>query len=51
MIVVCVKGAYFPTAIMLTRIRWPVAHPLSTRHIEDLLQERGISIDHSTVNR
>jgi transposase-like protein len=36
---------------MLTRIRWPVAHQLSTRHIEDLLQERGISIDHSTVNR
>jgi putative transposase len=28
-----------------------VAYPLSTRHVEELLQERGVSIDHSTVNR
>jgi putative transposase len=28
-----------------------VAYPLSTRHVEELMQERGVSVDHSTVNR
>ena len=45
------KGAHFPQAIILTCLRWYVAYPLSTRHVEELMQERGGSIDHSTVNR
>jgi transposase-like protein len=28
-----------------------VAYPLSTRHIEELMLERGVYVDHSTVNR
>jgi hypothetical protein len=24
---------------------------LSTRHVEELMQERGVSVDHSTINR
>jgi transposase-like protein len=28
-----------------------VAYPLSTRHIEALLRERGVSVDHSTITR
>ena len=48
---VCFKGAHFPTEIILTCVRWSVAYPLSTRHIEELMQERGVSVDHSTVNR
>ena len=32
-------------------IRWYLAYPLSTRHVEELLQERGVNVDHSTINR
>ena len=28
-----------------------VAYPLSTRHVEELMRERGVPVDHSTVNR
>jgi putative transposase len=45
------KGAHFPQDILLTGVRWYVAYPLSTRPIEELMRERGIHVDHSTVNR
>ena len=28
------KGAHFPQDIILTAVRWYVAYPLSTRHVE-----------------
>jgi putative transposase len=45
------KGAHFPPEIILTGVRWSVAYPLSTRHVEELMQERGVSVDHATINR
>jgi putative transposase len=48
---VCFKGAHFPRDIILTCVRWYVAYPLSTRHVEELMEERGVSVDHSTVKR
>ena len=45
------KGDHFPKDIMLMRVRWYVAYPLSTRHIEELLRERGVFVDHSTIHR
>ena len=45
------KGAHFPPDIILPCVRWYVAYPLSTRHIEELMLERGVYVDHSTVNR
>jgi putative transposase len=45
------KGAHFPKDIILMGVRWYVAYPLSTRHVEELMQERGVPVDHSTVNR
>ena len=45
------KGAHFPPAIILPCVRWYVAYPLSTRHVEALMLERGVHVDHSTVNR
>ena len=45
------KGTHFPQDIILTAVRWYVAYPLSTRHVEELMCERGVHIDHSTVNR
>jgi len=32
-------------------VRWYVAYPLSTRHVEELMAERGVEVDHSTINR
>jgi putative transposase len=45
------KGAHFPQEIILTCIRWYVAYPLSTRHVEELMRERGVPVDHATINR
>ena len=45
------KGAHFPQDIILTGVRWYIAYPLSTRHVEELMRERGVHVDHSTVNR
>ena len=32
-------------------VRWYLAYSLSYRDIEELMAERGVSVDHSTVNR
>jgi putative transposase len=45
------KGAHFPQEIILTAVRWYIAYPVSTRHVEELMRERGVHVDHSTVNR
>ncbi|RKE38988.1 hypothetical protein B0G76_5358 [Paraburkholderia sp. BL23I1N1] len=45
------KRLHYPLDVMLTCVRWYVAYPLSLRHIEEMMAERGISVDHSTVHR
>jgi putative transposase len=45
------KGAHFPQEIILTCVRWYVAYPLSYRHVEELMEERGVSVDHATIHR
>jgi putative transposase len=45
------KGAHFLKDIILTCVRWYVAYPLSYRQVEELRQERGVSVDHATLNR
>jgi len=45
------KGAHFPPAVILMGVRWYLAYPLSTRHVEELMAERGVKMDHSTINR
>src|SRR5215470_7804884 len=45
------KGAHFPQEVILMGVRWYVAYPLSTRHVEELMKERGVDVDHSTINR
>jgi putative transposase len=45
------KGAHFPKEIILMGVRWYVAYPLSTRHVEELMEERGVEVDHATINR
>jgi putative transposase len=45
------KGAHFEREIILTCVRWYLADPLSYRQLKELMQERGVSVDHSTINR
>jgi len=45
------KGAHFAKDMILTCVRWYVAYPLSYRQLEELMQERGVSVDHATINR
>ena len=45
------KGAHCPPDIILMGIRWYVAYPLSPRHVEELREERGVEVDHSTIHR
>ena len=45
------KGAHFPQDIILMGVRWYVAYPLSYRHVEELMEERGVSVDHATIQR
>jgi len=32
-------------------VRWYVAYPLSYRNIEEMMSERGVNVDHSSINR
>jgi hypothetical protein len=50
-IMISFKGAHFAKDIILTRIEWYVAYPLSYRQLEEMRQERGVSVDHATINR
>src|SRR2546425_11988363 len=45
------KGAHFPKEVILMGVRWYLAYPLSTRHVEEPMAERGVEVDHSTMNR
>jgi transposase-like protein len=50
-IMISFKGAHFEKDIILTCVRWYVAYPLSYHQLEELKQERGVSMDHSTIQR
>ncbi|PLY42132.1 IS6 family transposase [Janthinobacterium sp. ROICE36] len=45
------KGMRFPIDVILVCVRWYAAYPLSYRHLEEMMQERGVSVDHSSINR
>src|SRR5215831_20996176 len=60
------KGAHFPQDIILMGMRWYLAYPLSYilmgmrwyrayplsyRHVEELMEERGVPVDHATIQR
>ena len=36
---------------MLVCVRWYAAYPLSFRKIEEMMAERGVFVDHSTLHR
>ena len=40
---------HYPREVMLTCVRRYVAYPLILRHVEEMMQERGVFVDHSMV--
>ena len=46
-----IKRLHFPLEIMLVCVRWYAAYPLSLRQLEEMMAERGVSVDHATVHR
>jgi len=45
------KRLHYPLDVILMCVRWYVAYPLSRRNLEEMMAERGIAVDHSTVHR
>jgi len=44
-------GGHFPKHIVLQAVFWYLRYSLSYRDIEELMRERGVEIDHATVQR
>jgi transposase, IS6 family len=42
-------GFRFPPEVILVAIRWYLRYGLSYRDVEELLAERGITVDHVTL--
>src|SRR5829696_3577504 len=45
------KGRHFEATLILQAVSWYLRYPLSYRDIEELFRERGLEVDHSTLNR
>src|SRR5260370_23678080 len=45
------KWRHFEAEIILLCVRWYLRYALSYRDLEEMLQERGITVDHTTIYR
>ena len=45
------KGAHFPKDIILYAVFFYVRYGVSYRNLEAIMEERGVKVDHSTLNR
>ncbi|MBX9933438.1 MAG: IS6 family transposase [Methylobacterium sp.] len=45
------KGRHYEAALIVQAVSWYLRYPLSYRDIEELFLERGLEVDHSTLNR
>ena len=45
------KGMRFSIDVILVCIRWYAAYSLSYRHLEEMMEQRGVHVDHSSINR
>ncbi len=45
------KWRHFQSDIILLCVRWYLCYPLSYRNLEEMMLERGLEIDHTTVYR
>jgi len=51
MALISFKGRHFQRDMILQSVRWYLAYSLSYRDIEEIMQERGFEVDHSTIHR
>lgn len=42
---------HYPVGIIAQCVRWYLAYALSLRDLEEMMAERGIVVDHSTLHR
>ncbi|MCG3471635.1 IS6 family transposase [Xenorhabdus bovienii] len=45
------KRLHYPVGIIAQCVRWYLAYALSLRNLEEMMAERGIEVDHSTIPR
>ena len=45
------KGAHYPQSVILFAIYFYVRYGVSYRDLEEIMAERGVSVDHATLNR
>ena len=45
------KRLHYPIDVILMCVRWYVTYGLSLRNLEEMMSERGIEVDHSTLHR
>ena len=45
------RGRHFRDEIIVQCVRWYLRYPLSYRDVEEMMAERGLTVDHSTIAR
>src|SRR4051794_35952144 len=45
------RGRHFTDEIIVLCVRWYLRYPLSYRNLEEMMTERALTVDHSTIAR
>ena len=45
------SGRHFPRDIILWAVRWYCRYGVSYRDLEEMMTERGVPVDHTTIYR
>ncbi|CAM5761820.1 IS6 family transposase [Labrys miyagiensis] len=45
------KGRHDDRSVILLCVRWYLAYNLGLRDLEEMMAERGLNVDHSTIHR
>ena len=45
------KWRHFQKEVILLNVRWYLKYPLSYRNLEEIMKDRGLEVDHSTIAR
>jgi transposase-like protein len=45
------RRLHYPVDVIAQCVRWYLAYSLSLRNLEEMMAERGIAVDHSTLHR
>jgi putative transposase len=45
------KGSHYPKSVILYAVFFYVRYGVSYRDLEEIMEERGVDVDHATLNR